>query len=215
MTRIEGKPDGAGALTRLVLWIARRKVAKLTGRGTERMLQPLEAYARLPRLMLGYGMLEQATASMHHVEERLKVLAELKVATLISCEYCIDIGSQIARRAGISGEQLLALPRYRESEHFDEREKIVLEYCVAMSRTPSSVSEELFEQLRSHFDERQLIELTNLVAVENLRSRFNSALGIGSAGFSEGMVCALPEAGADAHASVVPAAGLERAQSAA
>ncbi len=40
---------------------------------------------------------------------------------------------------------------------------------------------------------RQLVELTNVIAVENMRGRFNLALGIGSAGFSEGMVCAVPE----------------------
>jgi 4-carboxymuconolactone decarboxylase len=62
-----------------------------------------------------------------------------------------------------------------------------------MSSTPVAVSDELFARLRSHFDERQLVELTNVIAVENMRGRFNLALGIGSAGFSEGMVCAVPE----------------------
>ena len=63
-----------------------------------------------------------------------------------------------------------------------------------MSRTPVSVSDELFAKLREHFDERQLVELTNVIAIENMRGRFNLALGIGSAGFSEGMVCVTPEA---------------------
>jgi AhpD family alkylhydroperoxidase len=45
------------------------------------------------------------------VPERLKVLAELKAGTLTRCAYCIDIGSQIARRVGVSDQQLLALPR--------------------------------------------------------------------------------------------------------
>jgi hypothetical protein len=38
----------------------------------------------------------------------------------------------------------------------------------------------------------QLVELTHLIALENVRGRFNLALGIGAAGFSEGMVCAVP-----------------------
>ena len=33
-----------------------------------------------------------------------------------------------------------------------------------------------------------------MIAVENMRGRFNLALGIGSAGFTEGMVCAVPDA---------------------
>jgi AhpD family alkylhydroperoxidase len=198
MSRIEGvSPREAGPLTGLVLRIARRKTGQLTGRETERMIGPLEAYAHLPRLLLGYGMLESATARLDRVPERLKVLAELKAATMTSCEYCIDIGSQIARRAGLSDEQLLALPRYRDSDRFDELEKLVLDYAVAMSSTPVAVPDELFAELRRRFDAAQLVELTNVIAVENMRGRFNLALGFGSAGFTEGMVCAVPETAAD------------------
>jgi alkylhydroperoxidase family enzyme len=97
------------------------------------------------------------------------------------------------RRSGLSDEQLLALPRYRESELFTDLEKLVLDYAVAMSRAPVDVPDELFAQLREHFDEAQLVELTYVIALENLRGRFNLALGVGAAGFSEGMVCAVPE----------------------
>ena len=62
-----------------------------------------------------------------------------------------------------------------------------------MTRTPPEVGDELFAALREHFDERQLVELTNVIALENLRSRFNSALRDGRPpGFCEGMVCIVP-----------------------
>jgi 4-carboxymuconolactone decarboxylase len=194
MSRIEGvSPKDAGPFTGLVLRLARRETKKLTGRETDGMIGPLEAYAHLPRLLLRYCMLEGATAKLDRVPERLKVLAELKAATMTSCEYCIDIGSQIARRAGLSDDELLALPRYRESEQFDELEKLVLDYAVGMSRTPVSVPDELYAELHRRFNAPQLVELTNIIALENMRGRFNLALGFGSAGFSEGMVCAVPE----------------------
>ena len=75
---------------------------------------------------------------------------------------------------------------------FSELGKLVLDYAVGMSRTPVEVSDELFDRLRQHFDDGQLVELTHHIALENMRGRFNLALGIGSAGFSEGMVCAVP-----------------------
>jgi hypothetical protein len=50
----------------------------------------------------------------------------------------------------------------------------------------------LFAQLRKHFDEAQIVELTRVIALENMRGRFNLSLGVGAAGFSEGMVCAVP-----------------------
>ena len=194
ISRIEGvSPKNAGPVTGLVLRLARRETKKLTGRETDGMIGPPEAYAHLPRLLFGYGMLEGATAKLDRVPERLKVLAELKAATMTSCEYCIDIGSQIARRAGLSDDEMLALPRYRESDQFDELEKLVLDYAVGMSRTPVSVPDELFAELCRRFNAPQLVELTNVIALENMRGRFNLALGFGSTGFSEGMVCALPE----------------------
>ena len=69
----------------------------------------------------------------------------------------------------------------------------MLDYAVAVTRTPVDVSDELFAKLREHLDPAQLVELTHAIVLENLYGRFNHALGIGSAGFSEGMVCAVPE----------------------
>jgi 4-carboxymuconolactone decarboxylase len=207
MSRVAGiSGANAGPLVRMVMRQARRKMARMAGARTDAMLEPLEAYAHLPWLLVGYGVLESATASLRNVPERVKVLAELKAATLTQCEYCIDIGSQLASRAGVSEQQLLALPRYRDSEHFDELEKLVLDYAVAMSSTPVAVPDELFTRLRSHFDERQLVELTSVIALENMRGRFNLALGMGSSGFREGMVCAVPDTAPAAVAAAAPVA---------
>jgi AhpD family alkylhydroperoxidase len=193
MARITGVSARKAELgVKLAYRFTRRSVARLTGRQPDRMLEPLELYAHAPGLLLGYAMLEWATAKLHRLDERLKNLAELQAATLTQCEYCIDFGSQVARRSGLSDEQLLALPAYQTSALFTDLEKLVLDYAVGMSRTPVEVSDALFAKLREHFDDAQLVELTHVIALENLRGRFNLALGIGAAGFSEGMVCAVP-----------------------
>jgi 4-carboxymuconolactone decarboxylase len=193
MARIAGVSDrDASEQVQLAYRFTRDSIAQLTGRQPERMIEPLELLAHAPGLLAGYGMFEQATAELNRVDKRLKALAELKAATLTHCEYCIDIGSQVSRQWGLSDELLLALPYYRTSPLFSDLEKLVLDYAVGMSRTPVEVSDELFAKLRQHFDDAQLVELTHVIALENLRGRFNLALGIGAAGFSEGMVCAVP-----------------------
>lgn len=193
MTRIAGvSARNAGLPVKLAIHFTRRRMAQLTGREPKGMIEPLELYAHTPGLLLGYAMLEWATAKQHRVDERLRFLAELKAATLTHCEFCIDMGSQVARQSGLSDEELLALPRYRESELFTPLDKLVLDYAVGMSRTPVDVSDALFAELQEHFDEAQLVELTSVIALENMRGRFNLALGVGAAGFSEGMVCAVP-----------------------
>ena len=103
----------------------------------------------------------------------------------------IPCGSRFLLTA-VSDEQLLAMTHYRDTDLFTNLEKLVLDYATGMSRTPVEVPDSLFARLREHFDEAQLVELTSAIALENMRGRFNLALGVGAAGFSEGMVCAVP-----------------------
>ena len=85
--RITGRPpEQSGPFLRLVGRIARRKTKQITGRETERMIEPMNAYALLPRLLFAYGALEDATSKLHSVPERIKTLAELKAATLTNCD---------------------------------------------------------------------------------------------------------------------------------
>jgi alkylhydroperoxidase family enzyme len=111
---------------------------------------------------------------------------------MIGCEYCVDLGSQICRNSGLSDDELLALPNYRSSDLFTDREKVALDYAVAVMRTPVEVTDELFAQVKEHFSDKQIVEITALLTLVNL-DRFNAAFGIGSAGFSEGMVCLTPD----------------------
>jgi AhpD family alkylhydroperoxidase len=199
MSRMAGVPDRqAGPVVRLVYRLTRRETNRIAGRELGQLIEPIGIYAHAPRLLVGYGIFEKAVASRPRVEERLRALAVLKAAALQGCEFCLDIGSREARRAGISDRQVLDLHRYAESEHFDDTERLVLDLAVGMTRTPVQVGDGLFAALRERFDEAQIVELVNLVALENLRSRFNAAFGLGPTGFSDGAVCARREVPADA-----------------
>jgi AhpD family alkylhydroperoxidase len=195
MARIQGVPqDQAGPRVKLVYWFMRKGMKKLTGREAAHGsgIEPVEIWARQPKMMSGMGKFQQAVRKANAVDERLKYLVELKGAQMIGCEFCVDLGSQICRNSGLSDEELLALPRYRQSELFTEREKLALDYTVGVMRTPVEVSDELFARMKEHFSDEQLVEITALLTVVNL-DRFNAAFGIGSAGFSEGMVCVTPD----------------------
>jgi AhpD family alkylhydroperoxidase len=195
MARINGvKQADAGLKVKLVYRLGPRMVKKLTGREpqTGSGIEPMEIWAYQPKMMFGMGKFNQAVRKGHTVDERLKNLVELKGAQMIGCEFCVDLGSQICRNSGLSDEELLALPRYRHSDLFTEREKLALDYTVAVMRTPVEVTDELFARIKDQFSDEQLVEITALLTVVNV-DRFNAAFGIGSAGFSEGMVCVPPD----------------------
>ena len=67
-----------------------------------------------------------------------------------------------------------------------------MEYAEEMTRESVEIPEEMVARLRRHFDEAQIVDLTAAIAIENLRARFNDALGIPPAGFSEGAFCPMP-----------------------
>jgi alkylhydroperoxidase family enzyme len=101
----------------------------------------------------------------------------------------------VGRTAGVTEDQLMALPDFEKSSAFSDVEKLVLRYAAAMTDTPVEVPDELFEALRRHFDERQLVELTSAIAWENYRARFDHAFGIEAEGFYHGALCLLPQPG--------------------
>jgi alkylhydroperoxidase family enzyme len=195
MARIKAVQQAdAGLKIKLVYRLGPRMMKKLTGREpqTGSGIEPMEIWAHQPKMMFAMGKFNQAIRKRKTVDERLRNLVELKGAQMIGCEFCLDLGSQICRNSGFSDEELLALPRYRHSDLFTEREKLALDYTVAVMRTPVEVTDELFAGLTEHFSDQQLVEITALLTLVNL-DRFNAAFGIGSAGFSEGMVCVPPD----------------------
>ena len=195
MARIQGvSKSQAGPMVRLVYAFGPKMMKKLSGREPQlgSGLEPIEIWAYQPKMLTGMGKFNQAVRKGKSVDERLKNLIELKGAQMIGCEYCVDLGSQICRHSGLSDDELLALPRYRQSDLFTEREKLALDYAVGVMRTPVEVSDELFARCKEHFSNEQLVEITALLTVVNL-DRFNAAFAIGSAGFSEGMVCVPPD----------------------
>jgi alkylhydroperoxidase family enzyme len=185
--RIQGVPDNrAGLITRFGYAWSKRQLGTVT--------EPARVFAHHPLLGSGYGALELATERADRVPATLKLLAATKAAALSGCEFCMDIGSKLSADAGVTEAQLRALPAYVTSGEFSDVERLVLDLAVGMTRTPVDVPDELFARLREHFDEAQLVELANEIAIENYRSRFNWAFGIGAAGFTaEGAYCVRPE----------------------
>lgn len=179
-------PAPAGGAFRRSLYLATRK-------RHGKVMTPVRVMAHHPTISVGYIVMELAAERAHGVDERLKELAAIRAAMLAGCEWCLDIGSEVGRRSGISDDELRELGSYRDSRLLSSLDKLVIEYADHLTRTPVDIPDELFARLREHFDEPQLVELTSTIALENYRARFNWAFKIGSDGFSEGAYCVPPE----------------------
>ncbi|HVX34437.1 MAG TPA: carboxymuconolactone decarboxylase family protein [Solirubrobacterales bacterium] len=173
-----------GPFADIVAWSARRSYG--------RDLESARVYAQHPRMMLGWMRYNRAAERTPHVPKALAELAVLRAASMVGCEFCIDIGSEFARRSGLSDEQLLSLHDAHASGLFDDDQLLVIDLATAMSTTPAEVEDDLMERVRARFGVKGTMELTQLIAWESSRARLNVALGLGAEGFSTGKACALP-----------------------
>ncbi|PUB24516.1 hypothetical protein C8K30_109268 [Promicromonospora sp. AC04] len=80
------------------------------------------------------------------------------------------------------------------SERFTDLERDVLAFAEAETATPPTVDDALAACLTDALGAEAFTELVAIVAVENLRSRVNSAMGLSTQGFSDR--CEVPFGGA-------------------
>ncbi len=155
------------------------------------LLKPTLLWGRSPWVFLGvamlYGALERKRSPLSPV---LRSLVIVRVSQINRCQFCVDINSAtLAQRAG-SLATVEAVSRWRESDVFDDRESLALEYAEAMTYSDRQVTDELMLRLRESFDEDAIVELTGVIAFQNMSSKFNSALDVPSQRF-----CSLPVQG--------------------
>jgi AhpD family alkylhydroperoxidase len=135
-----------------------------------------------------YGVLDRRSSPLDPV---LRSLVTVRISQMNWCQFCVDINSAtLAKRSG-SQAKVEALESWRESNQFDAKEKAALEYAEAMTDSTRRVTDEMVIRLREFFEDDAIVELTGLIAFQNLSSKFNSALDVPAQGF-----CRLPPHGA-------------------
>ncbi|HET9761385.1 MAG TPA: carboxymuconolactone decarboxylase family protein [Nocardioidaceae bacterium] len=174
--------DPHGVFGRLVAWYARRTYGDVPDNG-------LALLHNVPVLKAVLGF-ERRVDKWDRLDPDLKMLAQVASAAVIGCSWCLDFGYFAAHSKGLRVDKLKEVPRWRESDVFTPVERRVLEYAEAMSVTPLTVTDAMADALRADVGVDGFVELTMMVAVENERSRFNSALGLTSQGFADR--CELP-----------------------
>jgi alkylhydroperoxidase family enzyme len=162
---------------RLAEWYSRRSWGVVA--------DPLAAMGHNRRVLLTDARFETSLKRWNTLDPTLKALAEMTSAVSIGCSWCVDFGYWNSSKEGVDPAKLHDVPRWRDSGVYTDLERRVMAYAEAMTTTPPSVTDEMVAELRRELDDAELVELTMMVAVENVRSRFNSALGLTSQGFKD------------------------------
>lgn len=175
--RVHAKPFGSYPFyLRPFFWNQRRKYGEV--------LQAALLWARVPKLFAAvaalFGVIDRSSSP---IDPALRSLVTVRVSQINTCSFCVDLNSATLMKRGVSREKVEALGAWRQSNLFDRREQTVLDYAEAMTRSNLQVDDQQVERLRSYFNDEGIVELTGLIAFQNMSSKFNSALGVPAQGF--------------------------------
>jgi AhpD family alkylhydroperoxidase len=161
---------------KLFFWNQRRKYGAV--------LQPARLWGRSPLVFITlaslYGALDRRSSP---IDPALRSLVAVRVSQINWCAFCVDINSATLLTRGVDREKLAALAEFEASPLFSEREKGALAYAEAVTYSDRHANPEHFARLKRYFDDDAIVELTGLIAFQNLSSKFNAALGVEPQGF--------------------------------
>lgn len=184
MARVAERPRAAYPwYVRLIFALQRRKY------GVE--LEPARLWGRVPRAFLFLTLLYRSIdRERSPVDAGLRSLIQVRISQINWCEFCIDSNAAAALERHVPAEKLAALKGFEASPLFTEAEKAALAYAQAVTDPHHRVDPACFTRLQEHFDEQAIVELTALIAFQNMSSKFNAALGVPAQG-----LCELPQTG--------------------
>ncbi|USQ77528.1 carboxymuconolactone decarboxylase family protein [Ornithinimicrobium cryptoxanthini] len=139
-------------------------------------------HRRMTRAVLAF---ERRMAALSACDPHLKAYATMASSATIGCSWCLDFGYFTAHTEGLDTAKVRQVPVWRDSTVFTPLEREVMAYAEAMSVTPLEVTDEMVTSLHEQLGSAALMELTEMISLENLRSRTNAALGLTSQGFAE------------------------------
>ena len=170
--------DQLPLFTRIILFLQRKKF------GFD--LNPTKAWGIVPRLMFGINFFFKLISSKKsRIDASLRTLISVRVSQINNCEFCVDMNSYLFLESKGETKKIDQLKFWKESGIYSMREQIALEYAETITITGKNVTEDLQAKLLQHFKKKEIIELTAIVAFQNLSSKFNSALNIKPNGFCD------------------------------
>ncbi len=106
------------------------------------------------------------------LEPLLLELVKLRASYINGCAYCVDMHTKDARALGETEQRLYAVPVWKETPFFSERERAALAWTEVVTLiSVGQVPDDVYEQASSQFSEKELVDLTFAVIAINSWNR--------------------------------------------
>jgi AhpD family alkylhydroperoxidase len=135
-------------------------------------MKRINYFQAAPNAMKAMMGLERAAAESL-LPLALRELVKIRASQINGCAYCIDMHSKDALKNGEDVRRLMALPAWRETPFFDERERAALQWTETLTElSKHGAPDEVYRAVAAQFSEQEMAELTLVIGAINAWNRF-------------------------------------------
>jgi AhpD family alkylhydroperoxidase len=101
-------------------------------------------------------------------DHRLRELVRIRASQLNGCAYCIDMHTKDARAIGETEQRLYALPAWRETPYFTNRERAALAFAESVTLLAQDhVPSRAYAAVAAEFSPEEIAALVSLIVAIN------------------------------------------------
>jgi uncharacterized peroxidase-related enzyme len=156
---------------KFIFWLQKKKYGEV--------LNSALIWGKSPKIFLAlscfYAIIDRKGSLISPV---LRSLIIVRVSQINNCAFCIDLNSSILLKREQDTEKVQALSHWQSSNLFSEKEKLILEYTEAVTNSKQKISATLRSRIKKAFKENEIVELTAIIAFQNMSTKFNNAFDI-------------------------------------
>jgi AhpD family alkylhydroperoxidase len=126
-----------------------------------------------------------ATKELDKVEfdPQLRELVRIRASQINGCAYCIDMHTKDARAIGETEQRIYALPAWRETPFFNDRERAALAFTESVTLLATDhVPTEDYDAVAAQFSPEEIAALVSLIVAINAWN----ALGVSTRAWAPG-----------------------------
>ncbi len=152
-------------------------------------MMPARLLLWYPKAFISSMILEGlVTHSDKVLSKRMLKLLRMQVSLNVACPFCIDMNSSEFKSYNITKEEIMAMQgrsKVNDVLSFNNREKLVIYYAKALTRTPIRMNPKLVEQMQRAFGQREYTIIITTIAQVDYWTRVIQGFGIQPVGFLE------------------------------
>jgi AhpD family alkylhydroperoxidase len=101
-------------------------------------------------------------------DARARELVRIRASQLNGCAYCIDMHTKDARAIGETEQRIYALPAWRETPYFSDRERAALAFTESVTlMADDHVPTEAYDAIAAEFSPDEVAALISLIVTIN------------------------------------------------